>query len=265
MNLSFPTLGSPIPHRLPGPDADVIECWGKAVGDPDGAEILPRWLRQGAPIGMLEHIDTANISPAVEPTDPVRHPDTLFSELAGWSNYSSAEDEPDVVNGLLDAQAAKGHCKFFDDITSLEQYLGVDHVVLAKLALITKYKADALRSTALFGIFCDQTSIPQSPCRSASFSPECRTPWTTPGISGSTAAMIWNGWCSTSPTRSTMYLCAPPREDSPAARSAIGLLCLKFYGWGEIGPQHLGQVCSLAWQNAGVCIFPPCLPGRDLR
>ena len=62
--------------------------------------------------------------------------------MAGWSNYSSAEDEPDVVKGLLDAQAAKGHCKFFDDITSMEQYLGVDHVVLTKLALITKFKAD---------------------------------------------------------------------------------------------------------------------------
>ena len=141
-NRWFQTLGVPTPDRLPGPDADVIECWGRAVGDPDAAEILPRWLRHGAPIGILEHIDTANVFPAVVPTDPVRNPDSLFSELAGWANYASAEDEPEVVKGLLDAQAAKGHCKFFDSITDLEQYLGVDHIVLTKLALITKYKAD---------------------------------------------------------------------------------------------------------------------------
>jgi hypothetical protein len=88
----FQTLGVPIPDRLPGSDADSIKCWGRAVGDPDAAEILPRWLRQSAPIGSLEHINTANIFPAVVPMDPARNPDSLFFELAGWANYASAED-----------------------------------------------------------------------------------------------------------------------------------------------------------------------------
>ena len=102
-DLWFQTLGVPVPQRVPGPDGDVIEAWGQAVGDPDASEILPRWLRHGAPIRILETIDLAGIFPRVEPTDSVRDPDTLHSELAGWSNYSSAEDEPDVVANLLEA------------------------------------------------------------------------------------------------------------------------------------------------------------------
>jgi hypothetical protein len=138
----FRVLGSttpPVPH---GPDADLIECWGKAVGDKDAADILPGWLRKGAPIGILEHIEVADVFPRVVPDDPASNPLSLYSELAGWSNYASAEEEPQVVADLLRAQSDKGHCRFFDDMESLLEYLGVEHVVLTKLALVTKLKAD---------------------------------------------------------------------------------------------------------------------------
>ena len=138
----FQVLGSTAPPSSPGPDADVIECWGRAVGDQDAGEFLPHWLRHGAPIGILEQIEVANVFPKVTMDETPRHPDTLYSELAGWANYASAEDEPEVVAKLLGAQEAKGHCKFFDNIQQLEEFLGVDHVVLTKLALITKFKAD---------------------------------------------------------------------------------------------------------------------------
>ena len=58
--------------------------------------------------------------------------------MAGWANYALAEDEPEVVAKLLEAQAAKGHCKLFDGFQQLGHFLGVGHVVLIKLAPITE-------------------------------------------------------------------------------------------------------------------------------
>ena len=46
----------PTPPRH-GPDPDVLQAWGRATGDPDAAEVLPNWLRQGAPLGIHEKID----------------------------------------------------------------------------------------------------------------------------------------------------------------------------------------------------------------
>ena len=43
---------------------------------------------------------------------------------------------------LLGAQETKGHCKFFDSMADLCHFLDVDSVVLTKLALISKEKAD---------------------------------------------------------------------------------------------------------------------------
>ena len=85
----------------------------------NAATILPGWLRDGAPIGILERIDTAGTFPPVEPEEAIRDPTTIHSELAGLTNYSSAEDEPEIVKDLLDAQESKGHCKFFDSYEDL--------------------------------------------------------------------------------------------------------------------------------------------------
>ena len=128
--------------RCKGPDPGFMETWGRAVQDEDSAIILPMWLRRGAPLGILEPIDMAGIFPSVEPSDPIRDPSTLHTELAGWANYSSAEDEPTVVKGLLDDQEAKGHCRFFSGYNDLLKFLDVDEVVLSKLGLISKLKPD---------------------------------------------------------------------------------------------------------------------------
>ena len=61
--------------------------------------------------------------------------------LAGWSNYTSAEDEPQVVNQLPQTQEGMCYCLFFDTLNELQSFLGVGHVVLPKLAL-TKFKPD---------------------------------------------------------------------------------------------------------------------------
>ena len=138
----FAVLGLPPPPRCSGPDPAFLEAWGRAVGDRDSAEILPQWLPHGPPIGILEPIETIGVFPAVEPGSDIRDPFTIHSELAGWTNYTSAEDEPAIVKGLLDTQERKGHCKFFGSLNGLLNYLQVDEVVLSKLALITKLKPD---------------------------------------------------------------------------------------------------------------------------
>jgi hypothetical protein len=138
----FRTLGTAQPPPCTGPDADVLEAWGRATGDYDSMFILPGWLRHGAPIGIVEPIETCGVFPSVEPGADLRDPEALFTDLAGWANYSSAEAEPEVVADLLESQERKGHCRFFDTLEDLCGFLDVDKVVLTKLALITKLRAD---------------------------------------------------------------------------------------------------------------------------
>eukprot|EP00973_Karenia_brevis_P033512 4620745-Karenia_brevis.AAC.1 len=77
------TLHWPVSLSCPGPDADVLAAWGQASQDPDAAHILPYWLRNGAPMGILEPVDVANVFPSISSDAPRRNPDTLRSELAG--------------------------------------------------------------------------------------------------------------------------------------------------------------------------------------
>ena len=51
-------------HATPaaeGPDAAVLEAWGRTTGDLDAAQVLPDWLRRGAPCGINEHIEYAGV------------------------------------------------------------------------------------------------------------------------------------------------------------------------------------------------------------
>jgi len=143
------TLGFGPSPRTTGPDPTILESWGMAVGDEDAGRILPSSLRIGAPIWVLETVETAGVFPSVSPDEPPKNPDTLTSCLAGWANYASAEDEPHVVMELLQKQKTKGHCKFFDSMPQLLEYLQVESAVLTKLALITKVKADGTKKHRL--------------------------------------------------------------------------------------------------------------------
>ena len=122
-----------------------MKAWGKAVGDEDAARILPSWLRSGAPMVVLETVETAGVFPSVSTDEQPKNPDTLSSCLAGWANYASAEEEPQVVLDLLQKQESKGKCKFFDSMPQLLEHLQVDSAVLTKLALITKVKSDGTK------------------------------------------------------------------------------------------------------------------------
>ena len=77
------TLGFSASDRPVGPDPETLESWGMAVGDLDATRILPSWLRNGAPIGVLEAIETAGVFPEVAPDEAPKNPDTLTSCVAG--------------------------------------------------------------------------------------------------------------------------------------------------------------------------------------
>ena len=70
------------------------------------------------------------------------HPVPRRSDITGWSNYRSAEDEPEVVLKLLEDQYDKRHCERFDSFEELLAFLMVDTAVLSKLALVSKTKED---------------------------------------------------------------------------------------------------------------------------
>ena len=112
-----------------------------AVGNWDAESILP-WLQHGALVGILEEVETAGVFPPCHGDVQPRNPASLFTFLVGWSNYTCAKDEAEVVNQLLQAPEGMGHCLFFDTLNEFQNYLGVGHVVLSKLALTTELKPD---------------------------------------------------------------------------------------------------------------------------
>ena len=135
-------MRAPLVPRGQGPDADTLQAWGRATHDPDAARVLPGWLRMGAPLGILQNIETTGVFPATVPTEVTKDPLMLISQLTGWTNYSSAEDQLDVVQGILEQQEQRDHCQSFTSYEQLCSHLGVDKVVLTKVGLISKEKSD---------------------------------------------------------------------------------------------------------------------------
>ena len=131
-------LRAPLVPRGQGPDADTLQAWGRATDDPDAARVLPGCLRTGAPLGILQSIEATGVFPATVPTEVTKDPLMLISQLTGWTNYSSAEDRLEVVQGILEQQEQRDHCQSFASYEQLCEHLGVDNVVLAKVGLISK-------------------------------------------------------------------------------------------------------------------------------
>ena len=121
--------------------------------DWDVESILPSWLRHGAPIGILEEVETAGVFALSRFNEQPRNPASLCMCLAGWSNCASAEDESQIANQLLQIEVGMGHCLLFDTLDEVKSYMGVGHVVLSKLALLTKLEKDEVRSTVSSGTF----------------------------------------------------------------------------------------------------------------
>ena len=129
--------GAPAPGEGVWPA--LVGAQVRAAGDPDG--FLEEWLAHGAPTGILEEIPLAGAFPRTEPRDDRRDPGSLASATADCSNYTSAEEAPEVVWGLIYDAEAKGFCEVFASAAEAEAKVG-GPLVLTKLGLITKVRQD---------------------------------------------------------------------------------------------------------------------------
>ena len=120
--------------------ASVLRAWGAATDDPDAAT-LAEWLDHGAPLGFRDQIPCNRVFPRVEEatSGPPQLEDTL--DLQGWTNYSSAEEAPEVLNKLIDEYVARGFCHEVPDLETAAKELGVEPV-LNKLGIVTKTAED---------------------------------------------------------------------------------------------------------------------------
>ena len=111
------------------------------AGDPDAH--LATWLRQGAPLGVLHPVEPAGIfPPAPGPTATPEQLAALVSDLRDWSNYRSAEEDPEVALGLLRRMVERGWASAYSSLEAVHEALGSQDLVCNRLALITKVKPD---------------------------------------------------------------------------------------------------------------------------
>ena len=77
--------------------ANVIEKWGQATGDPD-SQTLAEWLDHGAPLVFSQKIKTNGIFPVVEDTTGDLDAESIVRPLVNWENYRSAVEEKEDLD-----------------------------------------------------------------------------------------------------------------------------------------------------------------------
>ena len=91
-------------------DAQSLEAWRDAAGDPD--HWVYKWLRDGAPAGITEHLKDPGIFPQCHrPAD--LQPQDLHCDEQQFCNYSGVEEQ-DITDVELSAHLAKWHLCAFD-------------------------------------------------------------------------------------------------------------------------------------------------------
>ena len=123
-------------------DVDLLELWRTASMDPDTAVV--RWLREGAPAGLLQPIEDCGIFPTYsEEEDPQSmNAEDLCTESA-FTNYAGVEDNEDValeMQRLTDA----GFVTQFQAYEDLVKHLGAE-AVLSRIGVIERIRNGVVR------------------------------------------------------------------------------------------------------------------------
>ena len=131
---------TPPPVARKGLQPDIFAAYCKASGDPDWP--LSEWILQGAPLGATREITRVGVFPAdVKPEK--RHPSSLKTlSLAGWHNYRSAEQEPDIVKGLLQEMLDARWSAKHSSLEEAQKTLPAGKIKINKLGLVSKQKPD---------------------------------------------------------------------------------------------------------------------------
>ena len=115
-------------------DAQLLEAWRKAAGDPD--LWIYKWLRDGAPAGITGHLKDPGIFPECHrPAD--LQPQDLHCDEQQFENYPGVEEQA-ITDSELAAHLAKGHIRAFDTYSELAAFVDSGEPILNKLGLIVK-------------------------------------------------------------------------------------------------------------------------------
>ena len=106
------------PPAASGLQPHLIEKYGDLSGDPD-TDLAP-WLLKGAPLGAHRRVTSRGVFPVDHrcTEDPLGLPQAWRGD---WLNYSSAEDEPDRVEAMLDALVSADKAVRYDLIRERNQ------------------------------------------------------------------------------------------------------------------------------------------------
>jgi hypothetical protein len=123
---------------------DLPDLVAEHTDDPE--QYVGSWLKHGAPMGITETIEASNVFPPAkevpdEATGPGQDGGAFWFEGEEWTNYVSAEEDPETVLKLLEDFQGKGYCKKFETEKQLREAVGNDYV-LSRLALISKERSD---------------------------------------------------------------------------------------------------------------------------
>ena len=132
--------GRVINDWFPGLCTQLFSTYLELSEDP--GDCLPDWLSEGAPLGINREVSRRGIFPPVPNQVDSGYLSKLVLGPTGWTNYRSAEDEPELTCSLLDAMVDKQWADKFRTWPQVEEALGTEEIVMNRLALISKLKPD---------------------------------------------------------------------------------------------------------------------------
>jgi len=113
--------------------------WIAAANDPDVD--LPRWLLEGAPLGVREDIPARSVFPLVDPAEANEALEEIYAREEPRANYRSYEEAQAKVQPELKRLREAGYVEVLGDWSQVQARFGRS-VVVSKLAAILKPRAD---------------------------------------------------------------------------------------------------------------------------
>lgn len=126
---------NPSGHWRPG----LVDAFCKMSHDPE--QLLPTWLRHGAPMGVAKEIPSSNVFPRVENNaEKLVEIRKFYARAEPSRNYKSVDENSVLFAKEIDRLAEAGFVKIYPSWQSLKAEF--DEVVVSKVAAIVKQRPD---------------------------------------------------------------------------------------------------------------------------